>query len=116
MKKLIIIIVLTLSNFFSFSQELVQEFKKLTLENDSLKRQVNWLLTDSVFKLNNTINKLDVEVINCKKALKKDSVIISSLQLRIEGMNQSKLKRDRDSLKLIVDSLLLRISKLESTI
>ena len=60
LKSIIIFIIILFANCSIYSQDLIKELQKLTLENDSLKKQVINPLKDSINQLNKS-NKADLQ-------------------------------------------------------
>jgi hypothetical protein len=110
MKIIFFFIMILCGTFSTYSQDLIKELKKLTLENDSLKTQVIKPLKKEINEINeknkNEISLLKIQV----SALQKDTVVslknkIRQLNKEIVDLNKNKLKNENDSLKIQLKKL-----------
>jgi hypothetical protein len=103
-----------------FSQDFVTEFQKLTLENDSLQKQVIKPLNDSIIKLNSTHSEEMSKSHEYIETLKNDiadlNKDITFLKTEIAGLNKNKVKVERDNLQGKVDSLFTQVTELKKII
>jgi chromosome segregation ATPase len=116
MKKITILTLFVCYFSAAFSQDLVEKLQKLTLENDSLQKQVIKPLRDSILSLN-TAYTAEVSKI---KALEKEKVNfnkkIKDLEKDIADLNKNKLKIERDTLQKQVERLNANVAELNQRI
>jgi len=120
MKKLIVLILFVLGVTDAYPQDLIGTIQKLTIEKDSLQRQVIKPLNDSIVKLTAThiieLAKLSQQI----KALENENNELNKKNKNIESalseLNKNKVKVERDSFKVICDSLTRNIKEKESYI
>ena len=116
--KIIFFFTLILCGTFSaYSQDLIKELKKLTLENDSLKTQVIKPLKKEINEINKK-NKNETSLLKIQlNALQKDTIVslknkIKQLNKEIVDLNKNKLKIENDSLKIqlkkLTDNLIIQ--------
>lgn len=119
--KRVLVISMILFGFSSvFSQDLIKPFQRLTIENDSLKKQVIKPLNDSIIKLNSAnrsiISEFQVQV----KTLEDDKLDLNTkvknLESQITKLNENKVKVERDSFQSKVDSLSIIVAELKTII
>ena len=121
MSKIIIFILTLCCSFVAHTQTLrSDDFEKLVLEKDSLKRFVIKPLNDSIVRLNSTYNK---EVLELKAQLKSLEIEKNDLIKKNEnlssinaGLNSAKPKVERDNLLKNVDSLNANIIELKKNV
>ena len=96
--------------FSAYSQDLIKELKKLTLENDSLKTQVIKPLKKEINEINEK-NKNEISLLKIQlNALQKDTII--SLKSKIKQLNKEIVDLNKNKLKIENDSLKIQLKKL----
>ena len=101
MKKTIIVFFALCCFSAAHSQDLIQEFQRLTLINDSLQRQIIRPLQDSILILNTT----HTENQNLLDRLRSELMEANS---RIEDLDRNIVRIERDSLRALTDSLQIK--------
>jgi hypothetical protein len=122
MKRLLVLYLILLNFSYVFSQQdlLIKEIKQQTLKNDSLQKQVIKPLNDSIIKLNSAYKSKTLELKWQIKTLADEKNLltngIKSLELINADLNKNKVKVERDSFQIMVDSLSTKVAKLEKII
>lgn len=109
MKKVLVLYLIIFGINSVFSQDLIKEIKDLTLENDSLVKQVIKPIRDSISVFQSKLTECTNEKIK----------LISIIKLhhsKIDSLNQDKSKAKNDSLQKNVDSLEKKIIELKEII
>lgn len=110
--KFILLIVLFCHFSINAQNNIIDEFKKLTIINDSLQKQIK-PLNDSLLKLNNKylieLNTLNKQIKKLEKDLTKSN---NELIDEISSNNKNKLKIERDRLIIDKDSLINHSARL----
>ncbi|MDR1829488.1 MAG: hypothetical protein LBQ76_01820 [Candidatus Fibromonas sp.] len=106
MKKLVVLSFVLYGFSTVYSNDLIEKIQKLTLENDSLKKQIVKPLRDSVSIFKNKIEKLDKDLAAANK--------------KLTDLDKNKVKIENDSLKKQVikplrDSISIFKSKIEKS-
>lgn len=120
MKKAIAVILIIFGVSNAYTQDLIKEIQKLTLENDSLQKQVIKPLNDSIIKLNSShsieITKLNEQLIALENEKSELNKKIKTLESTIAELNKNKIKVERDNLQAKCDSLVIKVKELENLI
>jgi hypothetical protein len=103
MKKIIVLFLVLYGFSTVYSQDVVKEIKKLTLENDSLKKQVVKPLQDSISIFKSKIKKLDND--------------LNAANKKVADLDKNKVKIENDSLKKrVIKSLRDSVSDFQNKI
>lgn len=121
MKKVIVVVLIMFSVFNAHAQEeLIKGIQKLTLENDSLQKQVIKPLNDSIVKLTSTHRDQIAKLTEQIRSLEQDKSELSrknkDLGSTITDLNKNKIKLERDSLKINCDSLINKLKDAQENI
>lgn len=120
MKKVIVVVLIMFSVLNAHAQDLIKEIQKLTLENDSLQKQVIKPLNDSIVKLTSSHRDQIVKLNEQLKSLEKDKGELNKknedIGSSLSELNRSKIKLERDSLKFKCDSLINKLKDAQENI
>jgi hypothetical protein len=120
MKKTLFILLIILGTKPGYSQDIFKELQKLTLENDSLQKQVILPLNNIIINLKKTNDSLSISNQEQIKILANEQINLNEQIKRYEStiaeLNKNKIKIERDNFKNNVDSLLIINGDLGKTI